>query len=178
MIGRVIVSGAAHGAIWEDEILIDVGTPSGFANAELVSVAHGFIVGNAFNGTLAAPGTLSPFRWAPSTGWTALDGAGPVTDVNMNGTAVGPNVMWANGTSAATPIPDGVETTAINDSGVVAGLFQGMNPFAVPAIWTQAVGWTMIGNDMNATVTAINNSDMVVGFTHDQGEDFGQLWQP
>jgi hypothetical protein len=94
MIGRVIVDGAAHGALWIDELLIDVGVPTGFANAELVSVAHGFIVGNAYNGTVLSPGDPTPFRWAPSSGWTQLDGTGPVNNINSSGTTVGArNVM-------------------------------------------------------------------------------------
>jgi hypothetical protein len=179
MIGEVLVDGVAHGALWVDEVLIDVGVPTGFTNATLVSVAHGNIVGNAFNGTPATPGPETGFRWAPSSGWTQLDGTGPANDVNSSGTAVGVNnVMWATGSSTATPIPDGSTTTAVNDSGMVAGTFRGDNPFDVPGTWTLGGGWVMVGANMNPTVTAINNPGAVVGFFHDQGEDFAELWQP
>ncbi|HEY2897010.1 MAG TPA: hypothetical protein VGJ12_07725, partial [Gemmatimonadaceae bacterium] len=76
-------------------------------------------------------------------------------------------------------IPDGVLATAINDSSVVAGAFlPGNVPFLVAGVWTQADGWTMLGNEMNPTVTDINNSRQVVGYWHDQGEDFAEIWQP
>jgi hypothetical protein len=176
MIGGVIVNGAEHGALWVDEVLIDVGVPAGFTNARLVSVAHGFIVGNAFNNSSTFPDFV-PFRWAPTTGWTALTGGTDVRGVNSSGTAVGTrNTLWVNGSNTPTPIPDGIETTAINDSGVVAGLFQGTNPFPVPALWTQSDGWTMIGIDMFATVTAISNTGHVVGFTAHNGVN-AILWR-
>jgi hypothetical protein len=177
LIGQVVVDGALHGALWIDEVLIDVGTPAGFADAQLVSVAHGFIVGNAFNGA-----TQAAFRWAPSSGWTPLAGGSLVSDVNANGSAVGNasgTAMWLNGSNTATPIPNGSSATAINDSSVVAGSFVSGNvPFSVAAIWTQADGWTMLGSEMNPTITDINNSNQVVGYWHDQGEDFAVIWAP
>jgi hypothetical protein len=177
LIGQVVVDGALHGALWIDEVLIDVGTPAGFDNAQLVSVAHGFIVGNAFNGP-----TEAAFRWAPSSGWTPLVGGSLVSDVNANGSAVGNAsgpAIWLNGSNSSTPIPNGSSATAINDSSVVAGSFvSGSDPFSVAAIWTQADGWTMIGNEMNPTITDINNSNQVVGYWHEQGEDFAEIWQP
>jgi hypothetical protein len=182
LIGQVLVSGALHGALWIDEVLIDVGTPAGFANAQLVSVAHGFIVGNAFNGTPASPTGEAAFRWAPSSGWTPLDGGTFVSDVNASGSAVGTAsgpAIWLNGSNTPTPIPDGSSATAINDSSVVAGTFvSGSDPFSVAAIWTQANGWTMIGAEMNPIVTDINNSSQVVGYWHDQGQDHGTIWEP
>jgi len=169
MVGQVIVDGAVHGALWVDEVLIDIGAPAGFTNARLVSVAHGFIAGNAFNDSLTAPGFV-PFRWAPNSGWTQLAGQGPVTDVNSSGTAVGvPNELWLNGSNAPTTVPDGIETDAINDSGVVAGLIPGpAEGLQVPAVWTKASGWNMIGSDLFVIVTAINNSGRVTGIiAHD-----------
>jgi hypothetical protein len=177
LIGQVVVDGELHGALWIDEVLIDVGTPAGFQSAQLVSVAHGFIVGNAFSGT-----TEAAFRWAPSSGWTPLVGGSLVSDVNANGSAVGNAsgpAIWLNGSNSSTPIPNGSSAMAINDSSVVAGTFvSGSDPFSVAAIWTQANGWTMIGNEMNPTITDINNSNQVVGYWHDQGEDNAEIWQP
>ena len=143
LVGEVLVNGVLHGALWINEVLIDVGTPTGFNNAQLVSVAHGFIVGNAWNGD---PSTvhvsLTAFRWAPSSGWTPLGGDSFVRDVNASGSAVGEAVgpaIWPNGSNTATHIPDGTLANAINDSSVVAGDFlPGNVPFAVAGIWTQA----------------------------------------
>jgi hypothetical protein len=36
----------------------------------------------------------------------------------------------------------------------------------------------MIGSEMNPTITDINNSNQVVGYWHEQGEDFAEIWQP
>jgi len=182
LVGQVLVNGLLHGALWIDEVLIDVGTPAGFSNAELVSVAHGFIVGNAFNGDQSTHVSLTAFRWAPSSGWTPLVGGSFVSDVNSSGSAVGAApfpTIWLNGSNTATSIPDGVAAMAINDSSVVGGSFlPGNVPFFVAAIWTQADGWTMIGNEMNPTITDINNSNQVVGYWHDQGQDHGTIWEP
>ena len=181
-VGQVLVNGVLHGALWIDDVLIDVGTPAGFSNAELVSVAHGFIVGNAFNGDPTTLVSLTGFRWAPSSGWTPLDRGSFVRDVNASGSAVGAApgpAIWLNGSNTATSIPDGVLAMAINDSSVVAGDFlPGNVPFFVAGIWTQADGWTMIGTEQIPTVMDINNSRQVVGYWHDQGEDFAEIWQP
>jgi uncharacterized membrane protein len=182
LVGEVLVNGVLHGALWIDEVLIDVGTPAGFSNAQLVSVAHGFIVGNAFNGDPTTRVSLTGFRWAPSSGWTPLDRGSFVRDVNASGSAVGDATgpaIWPDGSNTATRIPDGTLAMAINDSSVVAGDFlPGNVPFSVAAIWTQADGWTMIGNEMNPTVMDINNSRQVVGYWHDQGQDHGTIWEP
>jgi hypothetical protein len=179
LVGSTVVGSAVHGAIWEDELLIDVGLPAGYANAELVAVAHGYIVGNAYMGAIPNIGTPTPFRWAPSSGWTPLTGSlGGVTDVNALGTAVGTQVLWENGSNTPTPLTTG-QLAAVNDSGVVAGSFvMGSNPFSVAGTWTQTTGWTQVGSDMNPTVTDIDNAGAVVGYFHDQGEDFAMLWQP
>ena len=181
LIGEILVNGALHGALWIDEVLIDVGTPAGFTNARLTSVAHGFIVGNAFNGTERNPTGQAAFRWAPSSGWTRLEGGSVVSAVNSRGTAVGYAsglALWLNGSNVATPLLDGSDATAINDSSVVAGTFRVADnyPFPTPGIWTQANGWTQIGIEMNATITDINNSNRVVGSWHDQGRDIGVIW--
>jgi hypothetical protein len=84
-----------------------------------------------------------------------------------------------NGANTPTPVPDGNSANAINDSSVVAGTFRGdAHPYSVPGIWTEADGWTMIGAEMNPIVTDINNSNQVVGYGNDQGEDFATIWQP
>lgn len=188
LVGQVVVAGAIHGALWIDEVLIDVGMPEHFPNAQLVSVANGFIVGNAFDGTVTNPTGVVAFRWAPSSGWTRmksndpLEGGSFVADVNSSGTAVGlapVTALWLNGSNVSSPINDGSFANAINDSSVVAGSFRGGgHPFSVPAIWTQADGWTMIGGEMNPIVTDINNSNQVVGYWSDQGEDHGTIWEP
>ena len=194
LVGQVVVNGALHGALWIDDVLIDVGTPPGTANAQLVAVAHGFIVGNAFDDTLLSPGVGTGFRWSPSSGWTRLNGPPPfgvgfVSDVNSSGTALGVatvGTLWLNGSNTGTAIPEqqgldlGGFETAINDSSVVAGLFiGGGHPFPVAAIWTQADGWTPIGGEINPRVTDINNSNEVVGYWATDGAGFDALlWQP
>jgi hypothetical protein len=187
----VVVNGAVHGALWINDVLIDVGTPPGGSNAQLVSVAHGFIVGNAFDDTVLRPEVAAGFRWSPSSGWTRMRSVIPeegsfVSDVNASGTAVGVGTLWLNGSNTGTPIPEeedfGVGTleTAINDSSVVAGLFiGGGHPFPVAAIWTQVDGWTPIGGEINPRVTDINNSNQVVGYWATEGAGFhALLWEP
>jgi hypothetical protein len=194
LVGQVVVDGALHGALWIDDVLIDVGTPPGFPDAQLVSVARGFIVGNAFGDTVTNPGLAVAFRWAPSGGWTRMqstlpsEGGSFVSDVNSSGTAVGlapVGTLWLNGSNTGTLIPDeGVESgeleTAINDSSVVAGLFRGGgHPFGVAAIWTQADGWIPIGGEINPRVTDINNSNQVVGYWASEGGGYHALiWEP
>lgn len=193
LVGQILVNGALHGALWIDDVLIDVGTPPGALNAQLVAVAHGFIVGNAFSQSTPDPTASSAFRWAPSSGWTNLEGgldAGSfASDVNSSGTAAGSAgtaALWLNGANTPTPIPDQISeglfsssANAINDSGVVAGTFRGGgHPFPSPGIWTAADGWALIGGEMAPIVTDINNSNQVVGYGHDQGEDFATIWQP
>lgn len=191
LVGQVVVNGAVHGALWIDDVLIDVGTPPGASNAQLVSVAHGFIVGNAFDDTVLRPAVAAGFRWSPSSGWTPMDravpseGGGFVSDVNASGTAVGLGTLWLNGSNIGTHIPEqqgldfGTLEAAINDSSVVAGLFiGGGHPFPVAAIWTQADGWTPIGGEINPRVTDINNSNQVVGYWATEGAGFhALLWE-
>ena len=193
LVGQVLVNGALHGALWIDDVLIDVGVPAPYANAQLKAVAHGFIVGNTFGEAVPDPSTAVAFRWAPSSGWTRLEGVSDAgtfaADVNSSGTAVGAAggaARWLNGANTPTPIPDQVSegffsnsANVINDSGVVAGTFRGGgHPFPSAGIWTAADGWTLIAGDMNPIVTDINNSNQVVGYGHDQGEDFAAIWQP
>jgi hypothetical protein len=195
LVGQVVVNGALHGALWIDGVLIDIGTPQGVANAQLVSVSHGFIVGNAFGDTLSDPALAVGFRWSPSSGWTPLNGPPPfgassfVYDVNSSGTAVGLatfGTLWLNGSNTATVIPDdgdfgrgGLET-AINDSSVVAGIFTADGHlYPVAAIWSQADGWTPIGGEFNPRVTDINNSNQVVGYWAGDVPGFhALLWEP
>ena len=195
LVGQVVVNGALHGALWIDGVLIDVGTPPGTANAQLVSVAHGFVVGNAFDDTVVDPHLSTGFRWSPSSGWTRLIGppafenSSFVSDVNSSGTAVGSatfGTLWLNGSNTATVIPDegdfgmgGLET-AINDSSVVAGVFTaGGHLYPVAAIWSQADGWTPIGGEFNPRVTDINNSNQVVGYWAGDVPGFqALLWEP
>jgi hypothetical protein len=190
LVGQVVVDGVLHGALWIDDVLIDVGAPTGFPDAQLVSVAHGFIVGNAFDDTVTNPyrAAAVPFRWAPSSGWTRLRPGAPidgfyfVADVNSSGTAVGLTgitSLWLNGSNSSTPIDDGSSATAINDSSVVAGTFMGgFHPFPSPGIWTQADGWTLIGGEMNPIVTDINNSNQVVGYSGFNQPDHAMIWEP
>ena len=195
LVGQVVVNGALHGALWIDGVLIDVGTPHGFANAQLVSVAHGFIVGNASDDTLLNPTDGTGFRWSPSSGWTRLTGPPPfesssfVFDVNSSGTAVGLatfGTLWLNGSNTATVIPDdedvgrGQLETAINDSSVVAGVFTAAgHMFPVAAIWSQSDGWRPIGDEFNPRVTDINISNQVVGYWAGDVDGFqALLWEP
>lgn len=193
LVGQVVVGGALHGALWIDDVLIDIGTPTGFPDAQLVSVAHGFIVGNAFGDTTTNPAAAAAYRWAPSSGWTRMRSVFPlggsfVADVNSSGTAVGfitgSLALWLNGSNTPSLIEEGSSdfgesATAINDSSVVAGTFRGGgHPFPSPGIWTQANGWTVIGGEINPIVTDINNSNQVVGYGGFEQPSHATLWKP
>jgi hypothetical protein len=194
LVGQVVVDGELHGALWIDDVLIDVGTPTGFAAAQLVSVAHGFIVGDAFGDTTTSRRLAAPFRWSPSSGWTQMatlgQGGGStfVADVNASGTAAGlatVPVLWLNGSNSPTPLPNyepeenNYTADAINDSSVVAGTFRGGgHPFPSPGIWTQANGWTPLGFQMFPVVMDINNSNQVVGFDLGGPAPVALLWEP
>lgn len=183
LVGRIDVGANSHGAIWEDDILIDVGVPAGFANAQLVSVSHGFIVGNAYHGAIDSDPEAFPFRWSPTAGWTALEGDNHgVLDVNRDGTAVGvAPLLWLNGTNTPTAITEGGYPAAINDSGVVAGTFflpiEG-GTLPQPGEWTSMGGWAMIGIETTAGVRDINNANQAVGFEFESGRSYALLWTP
>jgi hypothetical protein len=195
LVGQVVVNGELHGALWVDDVLIDVGTPPGGGNAQLVAVAHGFIVGDAIGDTASPhPQYGLPYRWSPSSGWTPMDilpfneGRNRVADVNASGTAAGVSggpVLWLTGSNSPTAFPNyepqenNYSADAINDSSVVAGTFRGDgHPFPSPGIWTQADGWRPIGGDMYPVVTDINNSNQVVGFDLGGPAPVALLWVP
>jgi uncharacterized membrane protein len=184
LVGRTVVSGNDHGAIWEDDILIDVGTPDGFMNAELKAVARGNIVGNAYVIASGAHTNIRPHRWSPATGWVRLLGTEDgVLDVNAQGTALGaPTVLWPNGSNTPTLIPGVGVASAINDSGVVAGSCvpnpPGTGTTFLPCEWTSTGGWIAIGTETFAGVNDINNSNMAVGEIFEEGRSFAILWTP
>jgi hypothetical protein len=184
LVGRTIVDGHDHGAIWEDDILIDVGAPAGFTDAALVAVARGQIVGNAYLNTSGTPTHVRAFRWSPSTGWVGMgDTDAAVLDVNAQGSAVGaPDILWSNGSNTPVVIPGGGVVSAINDSAVVAGSCVPNPPGSpsqfLPCEWTAASGWNPIGTETFAGVADINNSNMAVGQLFSAGLSTGILWTP
>jgi hypothetical protein len=184
LVGRTVVNGHDHGAIWEDDILIDVGVPSGFTNAELVAVAHGNIVGNAALDAFETQTHVRAFRWSPATGWVGMgDTDAEVLDVNAQGSAVGtPSILWPTGSNIPVTIPGGGVVSAINDSGVVAGSCVPNPPGSpsafLPCEWTSASGWQPIGTETFAGVTDINNSNMAVGQLFQAGLSTAILWTP
>lgn len=166
LVGYIDVNGNEHGAIWEDEILIDVGMPPNSADAELAAIAHNNIVGNSFprHGDVSE---VHPYRWSPTTGWVAMGNTNSfVLDVNAHGSAIGrPNLLWANGSNTPVPLPGG-EVSAINDSGVVAGTCHpspGSGPEFAPCEWTASGGWVPLSTETFTSVRDINNSNVAVG---------------
>ena len=183
LVGKAVVNGHDHGAIWEDDILIDVGTPAGFENAELVAVARGNIVGVAYFASSGGETHFRPFRWSPITGWVGIgDVESAVLDVNAQGSAVGtPAFLWPNGANTPITIPGGGFVSAINDSGVVAGSCPnppGSDAEFLPCEWTFGGGWKAIGTQTFAGVTDINNSNLAVGEIFQEGLPMGIIWTP
>ncbi len=186
MVGRVRVNGADHAALWVDDILIDVGMPPGFTGGEFRSISRGNIVGNGFDGFYNFSGAIAAFRWSPSAGWVPLQSTieTVVLDVNKSGTAVGAfNEIWYAGSNLESPLPVNSFPSAINDSGVVAGLFDptfgaGNPDNYTPGTWTAATGWIALGHQVKPTVTDINNAGLVVGYWRNQDHVFATIWQP
>ena len=186
MVGRVRVGGRDHGALWVDDILIDVGVPTGYTDGELRSIAHGFIVGNGLDEVSNGGSTaIGPFRWSPTTGWVRMqsDIQTLVQDVNSVGTAIGAfEEIWYNGANSQSPLPIGSFPAAINDSGVVAGGFlpQNSEPLddRIPGVWTAATGWVSLGSVRKPIISDINNSALVVGSRNARGRSIALLWRP
>jgi hypothetical protein len=178
------VNGHDHGAIWEDDILIDVGAPDGFVNAQLVGVAHGFIVGTAYDNTEeTGPTNISSYRWSPAAGWVLLGREITVGDVNSRGSAIGGRgVIWLDGSNIGSAMGGEGLPSAINDSNVVAGSCvpdpTGPATNFLPCEWTSASGWHSIGVETFAGVRGINNSNIAVGELFEEGRSFAMLWSP
>jgi uncharacterized membrane protein len=183
LIGRTIVDGRDHAAIWEDDVLIDIGTPAEFVNAEFVAIARGNIVGMGyFNSAEEARGIRS-YRWSPTAGWIDLGTELGIFDVNSRGSVIGGlGVIWLNGSSSATAMGGEGFPASINDSNVVAGSCVpdplGPNTDFLPCEWTSATGWYAIGSNLFAGVSGINNSNEAVGFYFSSGRSFALLWRP
>ena len=186
MVGRVRVNGADHAALWVDDILIDVGIPPGFTGGEFRSVSRGNIVGNGFVGFYDLAHAIGAFRWSPSGGWVPLQSTiqTVVLDVNKTGTAVGAfNEIWYAGSNLESSLPINSSPAAINDSGVVAGLFDptfgaGDPDDYTPGTWTSATGWIALGHQTKPAVTDINNAGLVVGSWRFQDHAFATIWKP
>lgn len=186
MVGKVRVAGVDHGALWVDDILIDVGIPAGYSDGELRSISHGFIVGNGLDEVADGGATaIGPFRWSPTTGWVRMqsDIQTTVQDVNSAGTAIGAfEEIWFNGSDTQSPLPVGSFPAAINDSGVVAGGFfpqnGGFPDDPTPGVWTAATGWVSLGQLRKPTISDINNSGFVVGSRNNHGRSIALLWKP
>ncbi len=184
LVGVTVVNGHDHGAIWEDDILIDVGAPDGYADAELKAVARGHIVGNAYRNSLGVRNHYRGFRWAPGLGWTSLaDVDIPVFGVNARGSAVGGIAeLWPDGSNTPTSIPGEGFVAAINDSGVVAGECVPNPPGSATDFraceWTSANGWAAIDQGTFDAVTGINNSNLGVGNLFEEGRSFAILFRP
>ena len=181
LVGRVNVNGIDHGAIWEDDILIDVGSPQDEQSATLIAIARGNIVGEGYFHTFAEHTNIEAERWSPIGGWVRMgqteDG---VLNVNAEGTAIGLfSVIWPNGSNVTMDILPGLGIpAAINDSGVIAGECAGVNVQSPPCEWTSSDGWVPIGTETTVAMTGINNSNMAVGITYDADRSFATLWRP
>jgi hypothetical protein len=185
LVGRVRVNGADHGALWVDDVLIDVGIPPGYTGGELRSISHGNVVGNGFVGVFNSSSAIAAYRWSPSTGWNKLESTieTQVQDVNSSGTAVGAfNEIWFAGANTESLLPANSFPSAINDSGVVAGVFDPTSAGTVddfrPGTWSVVTGWVELGRQPKPTVRDINNAGLVVGSTASRGRSFAILWIP
>jgi hypothetical protein len=184
LVGRTIVHGLDHGAIWEDDILIDVGVPRDEQSATLMAVARGNIVGIGYFNTLETARNIEAHRWSPVSGWVRMGNTEfGVADVTSHGSAIGGfSLFWPNGSNTPTSIPGEAEVVAINDSGVVVGDCVPSPPGSQldfrPCEWTSTSGWRAIGSESFAAVRDINNSNMAVGELFDQGRSFAILWVP
>jgi hypothetical protein len=188
LVGHLLVNGADHGVIWEDDIAIDVGVPVGQSSVDLVAVAHGNIVATAFHGVAEGDSAferqLRPFRWAPTTGWVSMGFTETgVFDVNSQGTAVGGfSVIWPNGSNQPSNIPGEGLPFKINDRGVVGGSCV-PNPTGAdlpffPCEWSSATGWYAISDDTAGEFEGLNNLNQAVGWTYADGRSFAVLWNP
>jgi hypothetical protein len=183
LVGQTIVNFHSHGAIWVDDLLIDIGTPNGVEDAELTAVSHGYIVGYSweYHGPLRI--NFHSYRWSPAAGWVAL---GPesidVIDVNAEGSALArPNILWPNGSNTSTTIPGAGDAAAINDSGVVAGeCVPNPNESTTRLIceYSSSTGWTVIGTETLSTVLGINNANAAVGQAADGERLSAIIWTP
>lgn len=179
LVGYIIVDGVSHGAIWIHGLLFDIGVPATFRSAELVAIDEGDqLVGDAYTTDRPVAGSGSPFRWSSATGWVALQGDGPVHNVNTLRSAIGDNgTFWLRGAITSTEI-GGFETVAINDSGVVVGTIAADNrpASAVAAIWQASTGWLELPSTaINPKPTDVNNRGQVVGIDTHRGP-FALLW--
>ena len=190
LVGHLLINRADHGVIWEDDIAIDVGVPVGHPSVNLVAVAHGNIVGTAYNGVAEGDTAYQTqkraYRWAPTTGWVSMGFTEfGVYDVNSQGSAVGGfSVIWPNGSNHPMGIPGpGVGLPfKINDLGVVGGSCVPdptgtVTPF-LPCEWTSATGWYAISNDTTGAFEGLNNLNQAVGWTYADGRSFAVLWNP
>lgn len=182
MVGYVIVNGLDHGALWVDDVLIDVGAPSGFTSGELVAISHGHIVGNGLTTSLSDAHAEAPYRWSPAAGWVRLGGNVDsfASDVNASGTVVGgENDFWFDGSNSVTTFPGEGLPVAVNDSGVVAGRFRTGDALDYqPGEWTQGTSWVPLGNERHVMVTGINNAGLAVGYASFNALAYALLWRP
>jgi hypothetical protein len=193
LVGRTLVNGRDHAAIWEDDILIDLGVPDGNESAQLVALSNGYFVGQSYIGVLEGDTVYKThelsYRWSPTTGWVLIGGHDiehddpNVIDVNAQGTALGTaDVLWLNGSITPTPLLSNGYPAAINDSGIVAGecapSIGGAPNGEVPCEYSSAEGWTQIGIESPSAVRGINNKNMAVGELYDGGRSVAQLWTP
>ncbi len=188
LVGRVLVNGADHGAIWEDDVLIDVGVPAGHPRVNLVAVAHGNIVGTAYNGVAEGDGAYQTqqraYRWFPVGGWVSMGFTEfGVYDVNSQGSAVGGfAVLWPNGSNAPIGIAGEGQPYRINDEGVIGGICvpdpYGPVRTAHPCEWTATTGWFAVSSDTTGSFEGINNRNEAVGWFEEDGRAFAVLWKP
>ena len=187
LVGRIVVNGFGHGAIWEDNVLIDVGLPdANRANSELVAISGGFIVGMANNYLPGSPNDHIGFRWSHTEGWVNLGFESSVRDVNAHGTAVGDfATLWPDGSITPSFVIGGAGVAdRINNANVVAGecvlALSATHSISAPCLWTAATGWTAISADSLASARDLNNSNVVVGdsFSFADNREFALLWMP
>lgn len=169
IVGGLTVDGVQHPVVWTHGKLLDVGVPSGFASAEFIAVDEGFMAGTA----VATDGRVVPFRWSPQFGFQMLPTFGNAIDVNSSGTVlVDDNHVYPLGGSPIA-IPSDLArgalsmATALNDSGVVAGIFMFQGDDALPP---PSAGEWKIGTDFarprgpeGSQALDINNAGFEIG---------------
>ena len=168
IVGGLMVDGVQHPVIWTHGKVFDAGVPSGFTSAEFTAVDEGFMAGTAESKT-----AVVPFRWSPQFGFQMLPTSGNAIDVNSSGTVLvdDNNVYPLGGSPIAIPsdLSKGALSmaTALNDSGVVAGIFMFQGDDALPppsaGEWKIGTAFALPRGPEGSQALDINNAGFEIG---------------
>jgi len=180
--GAVSATGAGSYAVsWSPpDYAMRVLPSEGNTNSTVIRISDGGdIIGNAYfpDGSQAnvmwkSDGTF--VRMAQSARRRTPDF---MTDINLHGTVVGWRgrftsdkvVVWPNPQTLRVPaaIPDANDALAVNDSGMVVGLQQGIPLPAYAFRWTAGGGFQLLGDlpggEEQSAASDVNNSGQIVG---------------